>query len=128
MLSFLHIILIFFNTCGLFVLHNKSHYLLKYNKQYLISNEKETWKNYSIAFLSNTIIGLSSGINIVMRTQEDINLLTIFDKYIYIYAISYFAYDLYNVNFIVKYRNSNEYNLHINLVDIKTYHPHQIYE
>ena len=116
MLSFLHIILIFFNTCGLFVLHNKSHYLLKYNKQYLISNEKETWKNYSIAFLSNTIIGVSSGINIIMRTQEDINLLTNFDKYIYIYAISYFAYDLYNVNFIVKYKNSNEYNLHHILV------------
>ena len=113
---FLYIGIIFLNTMGLFVLHNKSHYLLSFNNHYLISNEKKTWKNYSIALLSNIIIGVSSLINIMYRTDNNITLLTEFDKYIYIYSISYFTYDLYNVNFIVKYKNASEYNLHHILV------------
>lgn len=112
---FLYVGIIFLNTMGLFVLHNKSHYLLSLNNHYLISNEKENWKNYSISLIVNTILGLSSLINISYRTDNNINKLITFDIYIYICYISYFIYDIYFINFIVKYNKSNEFNAHHSL-------------
>lgn len=124
-LNILHIIIIMFNffiilfvinISTLFILHNKSHNLLKFNKHYLSSKEKETWKNYTIAFISNTIIGVLCTINIITRKQEELNSITLFDKYMYIYCLSYFSYDTYYVNFKIKYKNAMEYNLHHILV------------
>ena len=116
MFFLLYIVLIFFNTCGLFVLHNKSHNLLKFNNEYLISNKKQSWKNYSISFFSNILISIFCSVNIITRTQYNMNLLTNFDKCIYIYCISYFIYDLYYINFVVTYNNVLEYNVHHVLV------------
>ncbi len=114
MFNILYIIPIFCNTFGLFILHNKSHNLLCYNDEYLSSSliERESWKNYSIALLSNTILGVSSFVNILTRDITTYNSLNNFDILIYLYAISYFAYDLYIVNFKVITKKKNEYNIH----------------
>lgn len=100
----------------LFFLHDKCSYVLKYNKYFLISNQKETWKNYAISLVSNIFISLASLINIMNRNNNDLIYLTELDKYIYIFCISYFSYDLYTINFKIKYKNSYEYNLHHTLV------------
>ena len=114
MFNIFYIIYVFFNTGFLLLLHNKSHNLLCYNVEYLRSQsiERESWKNYSIALLSNTILGVSSFINISYRDIDTYNKLSDFDIIIYLYAISYFIYDLYIINFKVITRKRNEYNIH----------------
>ena len=114
MFNIFYIIYVFFNTGFLLLLHNKSHNLLCYNVEYLRSQsiERESWKNYSIALLSNTILGVSSFINISQRDINTYNRLSDFDIVIYLYAISYFIYDLYIINFKVITRKRNEYNVH----------------
>jgi len=111
MLFFIDIILITLNIFILFVIHNKCHIILDCNKYYLVSLEKQMWQNYVVSFISNTIIGISSTINILTRTHN-LNEITQFDKCIYIYCISYFMYDTYLINFKIKYNNAMEYNLH----------------
>ena len=114
MFNIIYIIPIFCNTLGLFILHNKSHNLLCYNIEYLRSQpiERESWKNYSVALMSNTILGVSSLINILTRDVSTYNSLNNLDILIYLYAISYFIYDLYIVNFKVITKKKNEYNVH----------------